>query len=70
MRKAIAVVLIILTLSLGGCGFSSKELEDAKREAYREGYTEGFEEGYEAGSIDGYNQAREDAKYEFGIELP
>ncbi len=70
MKKTIAVVLIILTLFLSGCGFSLKELEDAKHEAYREGYNEGYETGYEAGIIAGYDQARDDAEYEFGVVLP
>lgn len=42
MKKAILVIISALLL-LSGCGYSNKDMEQAKKDAYQEGYRDGKE---------------------------
>ena len=77
MKKLLLVVLCLClcTVLLSGCGYSSKDFDEAWDDGYYAGYSSGYDEGYEEGYreaeseyednyTEGYNDGNNDGYYE------
>lgn len=54
MRRIALLLCFLLLFQLSACGYSSEDVELARKEGYNAGYDAGYEKGFDAGYREGY----------------